>query len=94
MDLMYGSTFLENNPQYVKQRCDKWKELRKKSRVTGSTMHNALGLQNLKEQKLHYNKFVSKTIADDEDPNDAMIHGQKHEVRYHKFKFNEHFNKL
>ena len=24
MDLMYGSEFLEQNPQYVKQRSDKW----------------------------------------------------------------------
>ena len=25
MELMYGNEFLENNPQYVKQRSDKWK---------------------------------------------------------------------
>ena len=81
MDLMYGSEFLEQNPQYVKQRSDKWFELRKKSRVTGSTMHNALGLQNLKSQKLHFNNFVSKTSTVPEEPNDAMIHGSKHEVR-------------
>ena len=81
MDLMYGSEFLEQNPQYVKQRSDKWFQLRKKSWVTGSTMHNALGLRNLKSQKLHFNNFLTKTSTVPEEPNDAMIHGSKHEVR-------------
>ena len=43
-------------------------------------MHNALGLQTLKAQKDHYDDFVlSKNISC--SINDAMKHGQQHEVR-------------
>ena len=79
MDLMYGNEFLENNPQYMKQRSDKWKRLRQHSHITGSTMHYALGLRTLKSQKLHFDKFVAKSTTN-EEPNKAMLHGSKDEV--------------
>ncbi|CAC5401579.1 unnamed protein product [Mytilus coruscus] len=36
-------------PRYLKQRSDVWHILRKSTRVTGSTLHSALGLRGLKE---------------------------------------------
>jgi hypothetical protein len=42
---------LAMDPQHIKQRSDKWFDIRKAARVTGSTMHSALGLRGLKEQK-------------------------------------------
>ena len=80
MDLMYGDTYLEMNPQYVKQRTSKWKKLRESSWITGSTMHDALGLCTLKSQKLHFDTFVSHTTQESHEPNEAMNHGAKHEV--------------
>ena len=76
---MYGRNFLENNPEFVKQRSDHWFKLRERSRITGSTMHDALGLRTLKSQKMHYDKFVMKTTTNTE-PNEAMLHGSRHEV--------------
>lgn len=38
----------------IKQRSEMWKDVRKLATVTGSTLHNAIGLRTLKEQKLHF----------------------------------------
>jgi hypothetical protein len=38
----------------AKQRTDRWLQLRKKSRVTGSTLFRALGLATLREQQEHF----------------------------------------
>ena len=38
------------------------------SGITGSTMHDALGLRTLKSQKLHFEKFVAKSTTN-EEPN-------------------------
>ena len=91
MDLLYGKGFLEQNPQFVKQRSDKWKDLRMQSRLTGSTMHNALGLRNLKSQKEHFNEFVLQNIPQRKEINAAMVHGSKHEVYLTLISF---FNKV
>lgn len=40
----------------VKQRSDRWKDLRQSSRVTGSTLFRAIGLDTLKAQQTHYDK--------------------------------------
>lgn len=37
-----------------------WHLLRKKARVTGSSLHSAIGLRGLKDQKRHYEVFVNK----------------------------------
>ena len=42
-------------------------------------MHDALGLRTLKSQKLHFDKFIAKSTTN-EEPNEAMLHGSKHEV--------------
>jgi hypothetical protein len=51
--------------KYTQQRSDQWVMARAKFKVTGSTLHNALGLRNLKEQKSHY---------------DYVVHGKKNEI--------------
>lgn len=47
-----------NHFPVVKQRSEQWYNLRRKSRLTGSTMYKALGLQTLKAQKEHFNVYV------------------------------------
>ena len=46
--------FLNDNPEYVKQRTVEWFNNRRRSRIMASTMHNALGLRTLKAQKDHF----------------------------------------
>jgi hypothetical protein len=38
----------------VEKRTDRWLQLRKESRVTGSTLFRALGLATLREQQEHF----------------------------------------
>ena len=42
----------------IKQRSDLWKSVRSLAYVTGSTLHSALGLRGLKEQKTHFDVNV------------------------------------
>ena len=42
------------NFHFVKQRSDKWFQMRKESRVTGSTLNSAIGLDTLQKQKDHH----------------------------------------
>lgn len=44
--------------RFIKQRSGIWHALRKRSRVTGSTLHSAIGLRGLKEQNMHFSKFM------------------------------------
>ena len=60
---------LEDRNHYplVKQGSDAWLQLRKKARLTGSTMYKALGLETLKAQKEHFDVHVkgkqAKTVT-------------------------------
>ena len=47
-------------PRYIKQRSEMWHLLRNQARVTGSSLHSAIGLRGLKEQKQHYECFIDK----------------------------------
>ena len=49
---------LEENTQFCSQRSEIWHHLRKKARVTGSTMFNVLGFESLKAEKEHVYVFV------------------------------------
>jgi hypothetical protein len=51
------ATEIEIDPAFLKQRSDIWHALRKKARFTGSTLHSAVGLRGLKEQKRHFRHF-------------------------------------
>ena len=53
---------LDENTQYIKQGSDMWHSIRKKVRVTGSTLRNAIGLDTLAKQKDHfYEKVLGRT---------------------------------
>ena len=43
----------------VKQNTPRWFEIRKEAKVTGSTMHRALGLDTLKSQQSHFDQVYS-----------------------------------
>ena len=76
---MHDPRMLDRYPQFIKQQSEKWLNLCKQCCLTASTMHNTLSLQTLKVQKYHYDYFVfSKKIT--QPVNDAMKHGQQHEV--------------
>ena len=75
--------FEENdNTVYVKQRTDIWERIRKMCSVTGSTMHNALGLSTLQDQKNHYKmKFRGKEPpAPTEEVEKMLKYGTENEV--------------
>ncbi|CAG2191099.1 unnamed protein product [Mytilus edulis] len=46
----------KDDARITKQRSDSWLNLRKESRITGSTIFKALGLSTLKEQQRHFDK--------------------------------------
>ena len=71
--------FLLKYPEYMKQRSELWYSLRKECSVTGSTLHSAIGLRTLKEQKEHFKKFISK-IDKATEITEAMQHGIDNEV--------------
>ena len=50
----------KENMQFIKQRSDKWFEIRKKYHVTSSTLNSALGLDTLQKQKEHHYVHVCR----------------------------------
>ena len=48
-----------HRPEFIKQRTEECFALRKQPRVTGSSLHNAIGLRTLTDQKLHFDVHVS-----------------------------------
>jgi hypothetical protein len=65
---------------FIKQHSESWHELRSKHRVTGSTMHNAIGLRSLKDQKSHFDKVImNKTTPLSSDAQARMAHGTDNE---------------
>ena len=77
---LYGDNFLEEHHQIVKQRTPEWLSLRSRSKITSSTMHDALGFRTLKKQKEHYDRYISKTNQTPIEVNAAMQHGTEHKV--------------
>ena len=78
------SDFFEENDNtvYVKQRTEIWARIREMCAVTGSTMHKALGLSTLQEQKFHYDmKFHGKEPpAPTEEVQKMLKYGTENEV--------------
>ena len=95
---LYGDQIVADNPQIVKQRSQEWHDLRQLSKVTSSTMHNALDFWMLKLQKEHYKRFIKKAKVPS-PVTEAMQHGTDNEVRWnfqltsakHTWKLNETF---
>lgn len=54
-----GQTFPDGTEsRYVKQRTERWHDIRKTAKVIGSTAHAALGLDTLKRQKEHFDYAI------------------------------------
>ena len=53
-----GQDSNEINTRNIKQRSDVWREKRKEAKITGSTVHAAIGLDGIKKQQEHYDKVV------------------------------------
>ena len=73
---------IPENMQFIKQRSDKWFDLRKKYRVTGSTLNSAIGLDTLQKQKKHHYVHVRgrKPPPIHPDLQKKFDHGTKNEV--------------
>ena len=71
----------EANSDLIKQRTPEWEVLRKSCRVTGSTLHKALGLDGLARQKEHHHTFLcgrSESVLSSEIKK-RMEHGTNNE---------------
>ena len=66
---------VEITPDITKQRTDKWFELRKIGKATGSTLHKAVGLSTLREQQHHFDKLFKS------DPGTSSEEGLSTEVK-------------
>ena len=60
-ELKEPSEIHDLTPKYTKQRSEQWFELRKCVKLTGSTIHNGLGLDGLKKQKEHFKQQFCST---------------------------------
>ena len=66
--LLYLDLELKENTQFCSQRSEIWHCLRKKARVTGSTMFKALGFESLKAEKEHIHVFGKGRPPKDVNP--------------------------
>ena len=71
-----------NNTVYVKQRTNIWHRIRDTCPVTGSTLHSAIGLGTLIEQKHHHDYFVKRKEKPPPTPQvqQMMDYGTENEV--------------
>ena len=83
-DIAKYAVDLENddNSHYVKQGSEKWFQMRKLSRVTGSTLRASIGLDTLAKQKEHYYVHITGRIPPPPTPQLQKLfdHGKKNEV--------------
>ena len=72
-----------DNTVYVKQRTEIWKRIRSMCPVTGSTIHEAIGLGTLMEQKDHHDYFLhlKQKPVPNPDIQIMMNYGTENEVR-------------
>lgn len=68
-------------PQFIKQRSDRWFQIRRRARITGSTLHSGIGLRGLKELQKHFGYFMEGKEKEpfSEDVQKRMDHGTIHE---------------
>lgn len=70
-----------NDPRRIKQRTERWLDLRKQALVTGSTLYAATGLDGLKKQKEYFDKVICK--VEEEKSNQVkknMEYGTNNEI--------------
>lgn len=78
-----NENFNSNNSRHVKQRTERWHEIRNTARVTGSTCYNALGLGKLKDQQKHYDKVILNKVSEEEhseEERSRLQYGIDHET--------------
>ena len=70
------------NTQYIKQGSLMWHDMRKKARVTGSTLRMAIGLDTLVKQKDPFHQFVIRRTPPPPTPQlqKHFDHGKKNEI--------------
>ena len=68
--------------RFVKQRGKPWMKIREQARATGSTLHNAIGLNSLKAQLEHFDYVMHKIEKNtvDESTKQKMKYGTDHEI--------------
>ena len=68
----------EENSQYIKQGSTMWHDLCSNAQVTGSTLHNAVGLDTLSKQKEHFHVHVigRKPLPPSPDLQKMFDHGK------------------
>ena len=78
---LYFDLSIKENSDIVKQRSAKWFAMRKNVKVTGSTLHAALGLESLAEMKQHHYQFIKKRPKPPfpEEINVRLKYGQENE---------------
>ena len=69
---LYLDLELKENTQFCSQRSEIWHCLRKRARVTGSTMFKALGFESLKAEKEHVYVFGKGRPPKDVDPENEI----------------------
>ena len=73
----------DTSPQetrFIKQRSPMWHAMRKSARVTGSTVHSAIGLRGLKAQKLHFEEYIEgKPMQISAELEKRFTHGSENE---------------
>lgn len=81
-DQIADEVFLDRNPEYIKQRSEKWFHVRGKAHVTASTMYNALGLGKTSNKMNHFRQYVLKQPQKPVQKHiqDALDHGTRHEA--------------
>jgi hypothetical protein len=68
-------------PRYVKQRSVAWHLIRKQAIFTGSSLHSAIGLRGLKEQKRHFETFIEeKEQSFPQSVQERLKHGTENEI--------------
>ena len=72
---------LPENTDIIKQRSEKWFQIQKNAKVTGSTMYNALGLSSLTDLKQHHYQFIKNMSPPpfNEEVKKRMQYGQENE---------------
>ena len=74
--------FLQRNSEFIKQRTERWFDLRDSAIVTASTMCNVIGLGKAEDKNRHFNERVLRKAPKPVKPEiqAAMDHGSRHEV--------------
>ncbi|KAH3813853.1 hypothetical protein DPMN_142323 [Dreissena polymorpha] len=75
--------FPTNDTRFVQQKTEKWFDIRKEAKVTGSTCNSALGLGKLKQQRKHFDQVMKGVEINEEDTraiSQRLIYGNEHEI--------------